>query len=72
LFVIGIASGAVAAFFAISPVLRGAIGSRGFLLSVAISIAVGALISLLTSSETISAKTSDDIVRKSDDQSWRA
>jgi hypothetical protein len=38
---------------------------------VAISIVVGAAISLLTSSERISEKRRDELVRKSDDQSWR-
>jgi hypothetical protein len=39
---------------------------------VGISIAIGAFFSLLASSETISQKKSDELVRKSDDQSWRA
>jgi hypothetical protein len=32
---------------------------------------VGAVITLLTSSETITEKKRDELVRKSDDQSWR-
>ncbi|HYT56290.1 MAG TPA: hypothetical protein VEQ38_16410 [Verrucomicrobiae bacterium] len=72
LFIIGAASGAVAAFFSISLMLRGRISSRAFLLIVAISIVSGALISFLTSSETISQKKRDEVARKSDDQSWRA
>src|SRR5262245_32203276 len=68
LLVVGLASAAVPAFFSISPILRGAIGRRGFLLSVGMSFVVGAFITLLTSSETISGKEKDEVIRKSDDQ----
>jgi hypothetical protein len=71
MFAIGIASSAVAAFFSILMMSRGTIGSRAVLLIIGISFVVGALISLLTSSETISEKKQDELVRKSDDQSWR-
>jgi hypothetical protein len=72
LFVIGFFSSAVAAIFSISPILRGAMGSRGFRLSIGISFVVGALISPLTSSETIREKEKGEVVRKSDDRHWRA
>lgn len=71
LFAIGFASGAIAALFSISAMLRGTISSRAVLIIVGISIVVGALISLLSSAETISAKTRDERISKSDDQSWR-
>jgi hypothetical protein len=38
---------------------------------VVISIVIVAFFSLLASSETISEKKGDELVRKSDDQSWR-
>jgi hypothetical protein len=71
MFAIGIASGAVAAFFSILAMSKGTIGSRAVLLIIGISFGVGVLISLLTSSDTISEKKQDELVRKSDDQSWR-
>lgn len=70
-FAVGIVSGVVGAFFSLLAMLRGTITSRGFLFIVAISTVGGALISLLLSSETISEKKRDELVRKSDDQSWR-
>lgn len=72
LFVIGIASGAVAAFFSIFAMSRGTVSSRAVLFIIGISIVVGALISVLATSETIIEKSRDELVRKSDDQSWRA
>ncbi len=71
LFVIGFATGAVAALLSIPAMLRGTISSQAFLFIVGISIVVGALVSLLASSETISEKKRDELIRKSDDQSWR-
>jgi len=71
LFAIGFASGAIAALFSISAMLRGTISSRAVLIIVGISIVVGALISLLSSAETISANTRDERISNSDDQSWR-
>jgi hypothetical protein len=70
--VIGFASGAVAAFFSIPGKLRGNISTRAVLIAVGIAIVLGALISMLGSSETISEKRRDERVSKSDDQSWRA
>src|SRR5262245_19524249 len=72
LFVIGLASGIVAALGLSGLALtRGTVSSRAFLSIVAISILVGAVVSLVTSSEKISDKSRDELVRKSDDQSWR-
>ena len=70
-FVIGFASGAIAALLSALAMARGTVSSRAFLFVIAISIVVGAVISLLASSETISEKRRDELVRKSDDQSWR-
>ena len=50
-------------------IARGIVSSRAALFIVAVSIVVGAAISLLRSSETISQKRKDELVRKSDDQS---
>jgi len=72
LLVIGFASGAVAAFFSILAMSRGTVGGRAVLFIIGISCVIGALISFLASSETISEKQKDELVRKSDDQSWRA
>ena len=68
---VGIASGVVGAFFSVISMLRGTITSRAVLFIVGISTVGGALISLLFSSETITEKKRDELVRKSDDQSWR-
>lgn len=70
-FAVGIVSGVVGAFFSVMAMLRGTITSRGFFFIVGISTVGGALISLLFSSETITEKKRDELVRKSDDQSWR-
>ena len=70
-FAVGIVSGVVAAFFSVMTMLRGTITSRGFFFIVGISTVGGALISLLLSSETVTEKKRDELVRKSDDQSWR-
>jgi len=72
LLVIGIASGAVAAFFSILAMSRGTVSGRAGLFIIGISFVIGALISFLASSDTISEKKKDELVRKSDDQSWRA
>jgi hypothetical protein len=72
LFVIGLANGAIVGLISGLGVLRGIFSSRTLLFIVGISIAIGAFFSLLASSETISQKKSDELVRKSDDQSWRA
>src|SRR5262245_15961587 len=68
---IGIISGVVAAFFSLLVMSRGTISSRGFFLIVGVSTLGVALISLLFSSEAITEKKRDELVRKSDDQSWR-
>ena len=69
--VIGFASGVIAALLSAVAMARGSVSGRASLFIVAISIVVGAVISLLTSSETISEKRRDELIRKSDDQSWR-
>lgn len=71
LLLIGLASGTVGAFFSILAMSRGTIGGRAVLMIIGISAVVGALISVLASGQTISAKHRDELVRKSDDQSWR-
>src|SRR5262245_30668564 len=71
LFVIGLVNGAVAALITGLGVLRGIYSHRALLFMVGISIVIGAFFSLLASSETLSEKKRDEIVRKSDDQSWR-
>ena len=71
LFAIGLATGALAALLSIPAMSRATISGRAFLFIVGISIMVGALISVLASSGTISEKKRDEIVSKSDDQSWR-
>ena len=70
-FAVGIVSCVVAAFFSVMAMLRGTITSRGCFFIVGISAVGSALISLLLSSETITEKKRDEVVRKSDDQSWR-
>jgi Na+/melibiose symporter-like transporter len=71
LFVIGFINGVIAALISGLGMLGGMITSRSSLFVVVIAIVIGALFSLLTSSETISEKKRDELVRKSDDQSWR-
>jgi len=71
LFVIGFINGAIAALISGLGMSGGMITSRSSLFIVVISIVIGAFFSLLTSSETISEKKRDELVRKSDDQSWR-
>ena len=71
LFVIGFINGAIAALISGLGMLGGMITSRSSLFIVVISIVIGAFFSLLASSETISEKKRDELVRKSDDQSWR-
>jgi NAD/NADP transhydrogenase alpha subunit len=68
--VIGFASGAIAALLSAVAMVRGMVSGRAALSIIAISIVLGAVISLLSSSETISEKKRDELVRKSDDQSW--
>jgi hypothetical protein len=68
---IATASGAIATIVAIAARLRGTISEHAVYLIIGLSVLVGALISLLASSETISQKHRDELVRKSDDQSWR-
>ncbi len=70
LFVIGFINGAIAALISGLGLLGGMITSRSLLFIVVISIVIGAFFSLLAS-ETISEKKRDELVRKSDDQSWR-
>jgi hypothetical protein len=50
---------------------RGILSGRAAVFIVAASVVVGAAISFLASSESISDKRKDELVRKSDDQSWR-
>ena len=71
LFVIGFINGAIAALISGLGMLGGMITSRSLLFIVVISIVIGAFFSVLASSETISEKKRDELVRKSDDQSWR-
>ncbi len=68
LFVIGFASGAIAALLSAMAMVRGMVSGRASLFIVAISIVLTAVISLLSSSETISEKERDELVRKNDDQ----
>jgi predicted membrane-bound spermidine synthase len=71
LFVIGFVNGVIAALISGLGMLRGVISSRALLFIVGMSIVIGAFFSLLASSETITEKKRDELVRKSDDQSWR-
>jgi len=71
LFVIGFINGAIAALISGLGMLGGMITSRSLLFIVVIAIVIGVFFSLLASSETISEKKGDELVRKSDDQSWR-
>jgi hypothetical protein len=68
---IGIARRTAADFFSIPGKMRGNVSARAVLIAVEIAIVVGALISLSGSSETISEKRRDEMIRQSDDQSWR-
>jgi hypothetical protein len=70
-FVIGFASGIIAALLSALAMARGTISSRASLFMVAVSTVVGAAIGLLKSSASISEKRRDELVRKSDDQSCR-
>jgi hypothetical protein len=70
-FVTGFASGVIAALLSAVAMARGIFSSQASVFIVAMSTVVGAAISLLTSSESISEKKRDELVRKSDDQSWR-
>jgi hypothetical protein len=70
-FVTGFSSGVIAAVLSTVAMARGNISGRASLFMVAIASVVGAVISLLASSETIGDKRRDELVRKSDDQSWR-
>ena len=65
---VGLANGAIAACFSALGILRGMITSRALLFIVGASIVGGAFFSLLASSESISQKKRDELVRKSDDQ----
>ena len=69
LFVIGLANGAIAAFLSALGILGGMIGSRALLFIVGASIVIGAFFSLLGSSESISQKKRDELVRKTEDAS---
>lgn len=70
-FVTGLASGVIAALLSAVAMARGNVSGRASLFIIAISSLIGAVISLLASSETIGDKRRDELVRKSDDQSWR-
>src|SRR5262245_7381722 len=65
---LGFANGVIAALVSALGMLRGMISSRLLLFIVGISIVIGAFFSLLASSESISQKKRDELVRKSDDQ----
>jgi hypothetical protein len=69
LFVIAITSGLITAFFAGGLLMQRSISSRGFLISIVISSLAAGLLSLVFTSETISEKNRDEVIRKSDDQS---
>jgi hypothetical protein len=69
--VFGFTNGVIAALVSGLGILLGILRGPAFLFIVAASIAIGAFFSLLASSETISEKKRDELVRKSDDQSWR-
>jgi hypothetical protein len=71
LLVIGLANGANAGLISGLGMLRGMVTSRALLFIVGVSILIGAFFSLLASSESISEQKRDELVRKSDDQSWR-
>jgi predicted exporter len=71
-FVIGFASGVIADLLSVVAMARGILSGRAAVFIVTASFVVGAAISLLASSESISDKRKDELVRKSDDQSWRA
>ena len=70
-FAVGIVSGVVGAFFSVMAMFMRRDHESRFFFIVGISTVGGALISLLFSSETITGKKRDELVRKSDDQSWR-
>jgi hypothetical protein len=69
-FVIGFTNGVIAALLSALAMAGGTVSSRAFLFIVAISIVVGAVISFLASSEPISEKRRDELVRKSDENYW--
>ena len=71
LIVVGVANGVIVAFVLGLGMLRGMVGIRVLLFSVGVSAFIGAFFSLLADSQTISKKNRDELVRKSDDQSWR-
>jgi hypothetical protein len=66
--VIGLANGAIAAFLSALGMLRGMISSRALLFIIGASIVIGAFFSLLASSESISQKKRDELVRKTEDE----
>ena len=70
-FAVAIANAGIAGFFAGLGMLRGTVGNRALLIIVVASIILGVFFSLLGSSESITQKTKDEIVHKSDDQHWR-
>ena len=70
-FVTGFASGFIAALL-LARVDRGIVSGQASVFIVVVSIVVGGAISFLKSSQSISEKKRDELVRKSDDQSWRA
>jgi hypothetical protein len=69
--VTGFASGVIAALLVARAMDRGIVSGQAFVFIVVVSIVVGGTISFLTSSESISEQKRDELVRKSDDQSWR-
>lgn len=70
-FSIGIATAAIAGFLAGLGMLRGTVSYRALLINVIGSVIFGFCYSFLTSSESITQKTKDEIPHKSDDQHWR-
>jgi len=71
LFAVAIVCAAVAAILGGLAMTRGTISERRLYFIAGISAVVGAFVSFAFSSGTITEKTKDEIVRKSDDQSWR-
>jgi uncharacterized membrane protein (DUF106 family) len=63
-----LSTGVIAALVSGLGILLGILRSPAVLVIVAASIAIGAFFSLLASSETISEKKKDELVRKNDDQ----
>jgi hypothetical protein len=70
-FAIGFASDVIAALLSALAMARGTVSGQASVFIIVISTVAGAVISFLASSETMSEKRRDELVSKSDDQSWR-